>query len=179
MRNLLCILPILFLVSCSTPEYRAKKMIREDFKTTLNDYKSYEPVNYSVFDTLYTTLKNNSAYKTASFNLLSAKTDLDFSKKELRSRKLLTYLYSKKEVQEAEEQVKIDENRVNQCEKVVDSIKTCFQPQLVGVYLSHSFRARIPAGGYKLFNYEFLFDEDVTVILDKCDTEEKHLKDKY
>lgn len=41
-------------IGCSSPEKKAKKLIEEHLSKTMNDFKSYEPVEYSKLDSTFT-----------------------------------------------------------------------------------------------------------------------------
>src|SRR5579862_4156486 len=63
MKKLLYII-LIFSSSCGhkSPEERAKKLIDEQMKLTLNDYKSYEPVTFGKLDSSFTDFKDDPKY---------------------------------------------------------------------------------------------------------------------
>ena len=53
---------ILFLTACNKDESKAKILIKEYLKTTMNDYSSYDPMEFSKLDTVYSRYYNDSTY---------------------------------------------------------------------------------------------------------------------
>jgi hypothetical protein len=54
---------IFILVSCTTPEGKAKKAIKEKLKITLHDFKSYESVEFGTLDSLFSDVTSSSEYE--------------------------------------------------------------------------------------------------------------------
>lgn len=151
-------------VSCGNQQ-KAKRLIRQEFKETLNDYKSYEPVSYSELSPVYMP-DSEVRDLTPQEKLKSAQDDYNSWVKLVEEYKqeygensdrykegLKTLEYVKGLLDEAEKNAQA-ESSVKEKEK-----------EIIGWTLTHKYRARVPAGGYKLFVNTFLFDENMTEVI--------------
>lgn len=57
----LLLFPMIF--SCNSQEKRAQKLIKEEMRLTLNDFKSYEPVQYGTLDSAFLSYEDSPQVK--------------------------------------------------------------------------------------------------------------------
>jgi len=135
---------IIFISGCNTddPMWKAKRVIRENFQMNLNDYKSYEPVEYGSL----VVVKSISEVK-----------------------QTLDSLFRRIDSETNTEEGSYETWRILQS---IDSIRKSVENG-PGWKLDHTFRARIPAGGYMLHHYEIYFDPEITKVKKIIDLTEK------
>lgn len=143
MKNLAFVIGVIImtlLLGCTikNPQLKAKKVIREHFKLTLNDYKSYEPLVYGelVRVNSFIEVKDQLTNMVKTFDSLFA---AGLTEENMR---LMDYNIQKR-----------------------DSIRNS-NKNGPGWKMDHTFRARIPAGGYMLHHYVIYFDLDITEVKD-------------
>jgi hypothetical protein len=157
------------LFSCSSLEDKAKKTIKENLRLTLDDYKSYEPVQYGKLEyamsvwadapevtsllkkeTYYITkcLEYKEKYELYDFDVLSKDFTMYFD---------LSGVY----LDSAEY---IDEK--------IKTFETNFTPERIGWQMTHSFRAKTSAGNLKLNKYLFIFDNGISRVIKAVDLAE-------
>ena len=177
---LLTLLSIL-ITSCSqTNESKAKKVIKEYFKETLDDYDSYSPVSSSEITMAKTKWKlpkelepeleklEEIAEKInrSGFGNIDITSDADDIIKDLDE--ISEYSYKKK----------LDKSRIKKIENwkalwlefkhyqdIIYTSKNSFQPEFIGWKMTHKFRAKNRMGGNELNEIEFQFDKDITKVV--------------
>ena len=177
---LLTLLSIL-ITSCSqTNESKAKKVLKEYFKETLDDYDSYSPVSFSEIAMTKTKWElpkelepeleklkkiakkiNQSGY--GNINITS---DADYHIQYLDK---YSEIISKKEsndskVKEAKEW-KALWLEFKHYQDIIYASKNSFQPEFIGWKMIHKFRAKNRMGGNELNEIEFQFDKDITKVV--------------
>jgi hypothetical protein len=144
------------LASCSkSKEDIAKSLIKENLKTTLNDFNSYEPVEFGKLDTSFSKLdlfneemelkKLNDKVDEIALN----KYDLDRTIKDIQADKESLIL-----IQKANDSIS----------KLIENKKKNFKPQLAGFKMKHTLRAKNALGATILQTYTFYFSEDLTKV---------------
>ena len=171
----LFLLSVLF-ASCGY-EQKAKRLIREEFKETLNDYKSYEPVSYSELLPLYKPeVEAKEATMTPEQKLKSAQNDYA-SWVQLSEDYKKEFGEDSQKYKESLDIIALLKERLQEAEQESSSVaeqgivpKAEEKPrEVIGWVLEHKYRARIPAGGYKLFITQFVFDKDMTMVVSTKD----------
>jgi hypothetical protein len=152
----------LLLVSCSSPESKAKKAIKEKLRLTLNDFKSYEPVQYGkleVDSSKYTDIPEVSQFNSkadadlATSNEYGSKADIYDS--EYTMNQYRAYLQVSSQF--------LDSAKLYIAK--VDSIKLHFVSKPIGWKIIHSFRAKNQLGGLSLYNYLFTLNQELTKVI--------------
>ena len=171
----------ILITSCSqTNESKAKKVIKEYFKETLDDYDSYSPVSSSEIAMAKTKWElpkelepelekleeiakkiNQSGY-----NNIDVASDADYFIKDLDN----SSEYSHKKT--------LDKNMIKKIENwkalwlefkhyqdIIYASKNSFQPEFIGWKMTHKFRAKNRVGGNELNEIEFQFDKDITKVV--------------
>ena len=177
---LLTLLSIL-ITSCSqTNESKAKKIIKEYFKETLDDYDSYSPVSFSEITMAKTKWElpkelepeleklakiakkiNNSGYGN-----INTTSDADYH---IQSVDEYLEIISKKESNDKKVN-KVKEWKVlwlefKHYQDKINASKNNFQPEFIGWKMTHKFRAKNRVGGNELNEIEFQFDKDITKVV--------------
>lgn len=159
---------VILLISCSSPEQKAKKAIKEYLKYTLNDFKSYEPVSFGKIEVAYSNYEDSPIVKQyfdeAEKFLEKAKENNEEADNWGYEHTIIRDSYRK----QANEAL----DRADKIMQKVDSIKLHFVPTVIGQKMTHMFRARIPAGGYKLNDYIFYFDKEFSKVTKSIDLSE-------
>lgn len=172
MKNNFLSLTLIFLFfSCSSLEDKAKKAIKENLKLTLDDFESYEPVQYG-----------NLEYAMSIWADAPEVTDL--LKKE-------TYYISKcQEYKEKYELYDFDVlskdftmyfdlsgiylDSAEYIDEKITAFEAGFVPGRIGWQLYHSFRAKTRDGNFALNKYLFIFDNDMTRVVKAVDLTEEY-----
>jgi len=162
----LVLLSALILNSCSSPEKKFQKAIKQELSLTLHDFKSYEPVQFGKIEIA------SSEYT----DVPEVKEYLDESDKYL---KLVDEYENKEEIYDNEysrekywEYSKLHLEALNQgkkCLEKIDSIKLHFVPQVIGWKMVHTFRAKNLGGNLGLHHYLFCVDKEYSKVIKTVD----------
>jgi hypothetical protein len=150
----------LILSGCTfTKESKAKKLINEELKMTLNDYKSYEPMKFGNLDTLYTSFYESPSYRKDSslysdFFTLSLRLH-DAARAAIGNNNFDTILHASKKYEDSA-MFFLDKEKD-------DSIK--YIPFFKGWKMEHSFRAKNAFGALIIQHYLFSFDKNLDSII--------------
>ena len=154
------------MVACSTPESKAKKAIKESLRTTLNDFKSYEPVQFSkleVDSSKYTDVPEVSQY--------NSQADADLATSNEYSSKAEIY-YSEYTIDKYRAYVQVSSQFLDSAKLYlakVDSIKLHFVSKPIGWQITHTFRAKNLMGGLGLHTYLFTLNQELTKVIKSQD----------
>jgi len=127
-----------------SPERKAENAIREKFKYTLHDYASYQPVSFGVLTKLPS--PSESAQR-----LLKNRAYLDSIAKANKDLK-----------QDIEIYLEYQQDSLSRSQN--------FGP---GWKMQHTFRAKVPLGGYMLHNYMIYFNIDLTEVTGILDLDDR------
>ena len=147
------------LFSCTNPEKKAQKLIKQQLKETLNDPKSYEAVNFGKLDSAFTLIKENLDYieANAGYEVYSQST-LDKSNYEYFDSYKLKYVVDfdlwNAEIDTAKKYLAI-----------LEKMESEFIPEFKGWSMTHKLRAKNAMGAVILNEYIFYFDKDITKII--------------
>jgi len=172
MRNLVIVFTLVFLTaSCYSPEKKAQNLIKQYLKESLHDWKSYEPVKFGSLDSLHTTL-----YSVKEFVL--AKEEINRFGKIVKdyletAESLSGYQFLREEALKYAELARRNIDSMKVYEEIANEISSRFIPEFVGWSMTHSFRAN-NAGGNKVIGHrEYIFNKELTIILNSEDIGEK------
>lgn len=163
------IIPFIFSIvffSCSiSNEKKAKKLISDTLYTHMDDYSSYESIEFSNLDSAFTSLDDNTLYIESlelikEFNNIM-KEDVRLLKHQAENR----YIYSANDMLETHNRVEIYKKKVDSCFIIIDSIETKFKPEFIGFQMSHRFREKARTGNFRNTNLLFLFDAEVKEVV--------------
>jgi len=161
---LLALLAIVFVSCDNSPEARAKRLIKEEMRKTLNDFSSYEPVEFSpLTDTFTDTMDDTDIpqlwkrYDSLKANW-EARTKFEASAGSLYGFDSEVYKLRKSQTDSVSDLCKKTLSMINE-------INENFTSEKIGVQLTHSFRAKTMIGSLKLEEKVYVFDEDVTRII--------------
>ena len=169
---------LIFLNSCSSPERKAQKAIKEYLKFTLNDFKSYEPVSYGKIDYAFSSYEVSPEYrKSLDKVVIWDSISEDFASQSIKAReKVEIYHYPDYYLDKSHEYYGLAVKASDSADfyKVeMAKAKNSYEPTIIGWKMKHTFRARIPAGGYKLNDYIFYFDKEFSKVTKSIDLSEE------
>lgn len=113
----------------NTPEDKAKALIKDYLSKNMNDFKSYEAVEFGSLDSL------NTEFDESKF--LSIDTSISYNQR--------------------------------QADSIIASEKAKFKPEFEGYMMTHVFRGKNSFGSLVLNKNAFLFDENLTEVVDIID----------
>jgi hypothetical protein len=169
---------LLLITSCvNNNERKAKKLIKEHLKATMNDYSSYESMAFFTLDTSFSKVVNDPTFK----SLISQHEDAEKERK-----------YWENKLEEIDNRNKvygrivdkrgpfIKETILSQYEadclnlsKEIDSVRSHFKPNFIGYQMTHEFRGANAFGGKIIGMMTFYFDKEITTVIDVVDLNEK------
>lgn len=165
--TLVSLLLVFFSLSCKQSiDKKTKKTINAYMFKHLNDFKSYEPVEYGSIDSLFsdytmdeTYIHSNERYKRNLEVIDSLNKIFDWNKRY--------------EIPPTTGDINllVDITMFTKVTypKIIDSLKRNYQSHFIGMGLIHTFRARNAFGGTRLCSWQFIFSpnfETVTSIID-------------
>ena len=167
---------IIILGSCSSPEGKAKKAIKEKLKVTLHDFKSYEPVEFGTLDSLFSDVTSSSEYE-----VLKSKYEAWIRQAEKE------YKADQEEIQKAiydgnTSHIPIinEYSLVPRCKDSahvyavkMQTFEDSFKPRFIGWSMTHLYRAKNLTGNYRLANESFYFDKDLIKVAGLIDMSEE------
>jgi hypothetical protein len=153
MKNAVLFLLVSLTFACSTPEKRAKDLIKEDLSKTLDDYDSYQSVEYGPI----TPLTELELIKESSDYLLKSG-DALFSGNSYYSSKSLSNKYDLLKQ-------KIDNKKVQLETTFPEAKNDITNGRFLEYKMDHKFRAKNRIGTYLLAHYIYYFDSSVTKIV--------------
>lgn len=171
---------MLLMIGCSSPEQKAKNLIKKHLKETLDDWNSYEPVKFGTLDSVYTTYNDIPEYQDLRRKYYSASVEYDElieqannyieeARKYIRYRDIRTMYLKMASDKMAETEPLMD--TMQKYAPVIDSIKKSYVPKLKGWSLTHSFRSNNKYGNKIIRSIIFFYDTDITSIVDTYESE--------
>jgi hypothetical protein len=156
----------LLLFSCSSPENKAKKAIKEELRLTLHDFKSYEPVQFGKLE-----IASSNYIDLPETNIYLSKSDafLTSSKEYSDKAEIYDSDYSRDKYWEY---TKISNQFLDSAKlyiNKVDSIKLHFVSKEIGWQMTHSFRAKSLGGNLGIHRYLFILDKDLSKVIKSVD----------
>lgn len=166
---LLIALVFVFAACKNSPEERAKKLITADLKTSLHDFKSYEPVSFSGLTDAYSSVDFDSDAP----DLLAANKELkkQYDKAYAYEREMTALEADRKEIIAARAQSDSLMNLRKANNEAVKKILDNFKSEKIGLQMVHKFRAKTLAGNLKLSDRTYIFDSSVTKIIRSYETD--------
>jgi len=161
------ILILIFLSSCNTsPEQKAEKLIEEYLRKSLNDYKSYEPVEFSSLDTIFSSLDTWKPYDSIARLRDAADVIAKTFKQENEK-----YFYNKPKLANSFLQDALkEEDTVRTMTNLLDSMNRKFFPKRIGWKMTHTLRAKNAFGAVVLNKITYFFDENLTRVIKEVDS---------
>jgi hypothetical protein len=152
----------LLLVSCSNPESKAKKAIKEELKLTLHNYKSYEPVQFGkleVASSKFDDIPEVKLYLDRSEAFLSKAQEnsntADIYDNEYSRTQYWRYMNLSRALLDSARSI------LNK----VDSIKLHFVSKTIGWQMTHTFRANSLGGNLGIHNYLFTMNPELSKVI--------------
>ena len=163
----MCTVMVVSFLSCSN-EDKAKRLIKKELQLSLNDYKSYESVEFGTLDTLNSEYTNDVAYiRNERLNKYINELGNSCSERVKENREDISYGASdgewKKDVLIASAMLYYNDMVYKQ---TLDSIKSNFIPTFMGFKMTHRFRAKNANGAYILNEKVYYFDKEISSIIE-------------
>ena len=166
----LILLSIFFAYSCTSPEKKFKKAIKEELRLTLHDFDSYEPVQFGKLEVAMSSWEdlpevNKYLNETEKFTELykeyGDKADIysyDYSSSLYRMyhKMYSDYLDSAKKYLEK-----------------INAIELHFSPEPIGWQMQHTFRANNLAGNKGIHHYLFMVDKEYKKVIKSINLDEE------
>jgi hypothetical protein len=170
------LLPCIFLsVSCGkSPEEKAKSLIKEELRTTLHDFKSYEPVTYGKIDSSFTSWVDLPEFENNDIKReVYSKQMKDYGEKALSYAGLIysqsSYKLCLKYMEEAKDSAIVYSQRNMH---IIETFKVKFK----GYQMQHSYRAKSLSGNLGIHHHMYYFDSSFTKIIGQKDISESSEK---
>lgn len=162
--RLLFLLPFLFTLSCKQESMtdKAKKEIKLHLSKTMHDFKSYEPVEFSTLDTLYSSYTESNNYK---IDMLSFDEYTTLSRHYTEYVKLYTKYYYSDSVKKYNGLAKETLAKADSVNQKMIKERKGFNPQFIGYTLLHSFRGKNMNGAMILKREKFQFDSTMKFVM--------------
>ena len=159
-----------FAVSCVSDEKKMQKLIKEYLYENLDDYKSYEPIEFQPSDSLFSDWTMDSMLPVLDEYYEKYSRLADSLQRERRLKSALGYSTSEimetvPEYLEATFFTKITYKHLR------DSIRDHFESRFIGYGIDHSFRAKNRLGGTEKREYQFIINPSKTRVIDVRDIE--------
>jgi hypothetical protein len=152
------VLIVLVFSACNNNEKKAQKLIKEYLKTSMNDFSSYEPVEFSKLDSTFSYYRDTDEGKKLKKQLES--TMESWSEWNERARKASSPVVEEMWLKFAKEYGIEFDSLYN-----IDSIaEQSFKPEHIGFEMSHKFRGKNALGAIMLTENGFYFDRDLTKV---------------
>ena len=156
----LLLIASLFIIGCSqSKNKKSEKLIKEYLSENLNDFNSYDPVEFSSVDSFYAPFE---LYYEMEFNKVSMLLDeAKRMKNDLDNRYLLTdlerdqLLFMIDSVKEKSSMMMLD----------IEKKRSEYIPKFAAYKVNHSFRAKNGFGGTMLNDYDFYIDTTFSIVL--------------
>ena len=152
----------LLLITCSSPEKKAQKAIKEELRLTLNDFKSYEPVQFGKLEVASSKYEDEPDY-----DFYSGKADsyLKVSKEESDKADIYNSEYTRDQFILYEKiSIQLLDSAKHYLDKA-DSIKLHFVSKPIGWQITHTFRAKNQLGGLGIHSYLFILNQELTKVI--------------
>lgn len=167
MKHFICILvAALLLCSCEkSNEDKAKDVIKQHLKESLNDWNSYEPVKFSSLDSTFTRSTEDTFIKGAIEQFEYWQKKADSYQKNMKVFNALSSSFGKEQYAIASSDYN---NAVDSMKFFSDKYKEAlanFTPEFIGFEMQHKFRANNALGNKVITSNKYYFDTDITIIL--------------
>lgn len=164
MKYLLIIAGLYCLSGCTpTPEEKAHKVIMEELRTTLHDYKSYESVKWGKLDSAFSLYADDPAYKRLTDDFDKANADAKEAGEMLKIYSGSSYFLDKRRGYLAD--LNSDLAKMVQDTLLEGKFQREFRSKFLGWQIQHSFRAKSLAGNLGIHHYIYYLDRAITQVI--------------
>ncbi|MFZ4707175.1 MAG: hypothetical protein ACOYMF_14315 [Bacteroidales bacterium] len=170
------VLALLIATSCiNNNERKAKKLIKKYLKTTLNDYSSYDPMEFSKLDPVYSRYYQDSTYieldRIQSSNLDLIKTFEETIEKANEFNERAGRILDRRGITSEPylKNARIEEDRLSQKMKI---FRNNYKSKMAGFSMVHKMRAKNTMGGIMIYEKIFFFDKELTKATGEMDADD-------
>jgi len=150
----LFIIAAVALASCGNNEQTAQKLINEELKNKLTDFKSYHPIAFGALDSLFSSYKNDSVYVN-----LARKADFYHAQYVAQTGNAILAKTSK-EQEALQDKVKIYQDSAALYKTQADIYAKSFKGTYAGWKMSHTFKSSSTG----TVAYHYYFDKRLTKV---------------
>lgn len=170
MKKIIVIITLLYICSsCQiTNQKKAQNLIINNLKKTLNDYKSYESIEFSQLDSIFSTLESDTLYIKNEWLLSNLNQIKEYAEQKIKYQSKINSSYISKGGGWAEEMRIIITSiyyETYMYDKIKDSLRKNFKSELIGYKISHKFREKNIYGAMILTDKTFFTNLDITEIV--------------
>ena len=183
----------LIIISCTSNEEKAEKLIKKEFYKTLYDFESYSPIETTVIEAKQSVYTDSAFFKLAQSITVGYILSYEYANKAIEANEQkdiwgkpsrYSSLYSdnkyykyKQESDEYIEKCLASWLTVKELEKnLKDTLQTIISDKVVGWEVTHKFRCRTKGGHASIGNYRFVMDKDFKNIILHEDMDDEHSK---
>ncbi len=162
----------LIILSCSSEEQKMQKIIKGYLYKTLDDYKSYEPIEFQPSDSLFSDWTMDPMLPVLEALNEKYSHQKDSLKREMDRKR--AYGYSAESILSSDwnDYVEATFFTTMRYKSIRDSIKNHFVSEFIGFGIDHSFRAKNRLGATIRNNYQFIIDPSKTAVIEVRDIDE-------
>ncbi len=190
MKKVLLFLVCVCLFSCQSRDAKISKLIKDEMFKTLYDFESYEPIETSQIDSVFTTIYMDSVVIEQAERILAT---MDLGNKYMnevedhtRTIEIWEDSYSstgRRKVSKARDElrelvVKLEKTLeiVEEATELIEKESENFVPEFIGWSVTHKFRCKSKGGNFDLGTYKYVFDPKFEKILYTVDVESEDSK---
>jgi len=164
-KNILLITACVLVVSCTSKQHKAQRLVKDYVKTHLTDPGSYESVSFSEVDTVFKRYSQTKQWDSLMTANAVAKQRLDKIKDTLNNLIItskMAYMAALKRQLQYEADTSI-------LSKTIRSNELLFKGPVKGWSIVHTYRAKNDKGAVILHNTQFRLDSDLTAVVNEQD----------
>jgi hypothetical protein len=150
---------LLFAACTPSPEEKAHQVVKEELRTTLHDWKSYESVKWGKLDSAFTFYADDLAYKRLVEDFDNASKEAQDAESKMEIYKGLTLFRDKWNYYLSIAQS--DLKKMLQDTLLESNFKRDFKPKFSGWKIEHSYRAKNLAGNLGIHHYMYYLDSAI------------------
>lgn len=188
MKKILLAIPFLLIVSCTSKEEKADKLIKADMFKSLYDYDSYQPIE-TIIDSSFIEAKKDTLIRGFAYILTESLNNIEEHLKKIQTEKkylkiwqdsytsygnmqyLEHYRNIKNELSDIREQMIVANTIISSIITRADTIGAEF----IGWEAKHKFRCKNKGGNPDIGNYLYVFDKEIKNITYREDLDDKGL----
>lgn len=172
------------ITACSVSnEQKAKQLIKDHLKSTMNDYSSYEPIEFSQLDTVYSSYYEDSTYKVINRCYESSNEFLKTIEKYIEDANEFNSRIGRivdRRGMAFEKYLPETKNKVDSLSVAMKNFRHNYKPKMTGFSMNHKMRGKNAFGANVVNEMVFFFDNSLSKVTDVMDAVEyKKLMDEY
>lgn len=157
----------LILVGCnSSNDKKARKVIKEYLKSSMNDFSSYEPVEFSSLDSTFSTF-----FDTDEGEKLNDEIRETYDRSRTFYDVMSKYKHNPKITELYEKLYQDNERMADSLIEIKNKAELAYKTEHEGYKLNHKFRGKNALGAFMLYELVFFIDKDISKVINVVDKE--------